>query len=59
MTSTRYKYSAREPGFFRLSMFGWRFVAYDTRRTWVIYSDRTHGVRVGRFLFRCAPFPGE
>jgi hypothetical protein len=46
------KYHWREPGFFRVNVCGWRFVAIDTSRHPAMYSDRANGWRVGPFLFR-------
>ena len=52
-SSTRgLRYHARASGFFRVNICGWRFVVIDTAKHRACYSDRTHGIRLCRFLFR-------
>jgi hypothetical protein len=41
-----------ERGFLRINLFGYRFVLIDSRRHFVVYSDRTNGRRVGPFFVR-------
>lgn len=55
MRSTRYRYSWREPGFFRMNLLGWRFVLIDTRVFRPVYTDRVYGRRIGNYLVRLCP----
>ena len=50
----RLKYSYRTEGFLRCNIAGWRFVWIDTSKHHAIYSDRTHGLRIGRFIVRAS-----
>lgn len=45
-------YTYREAGFFRMNVCGWRFVLIDTARHFAVYTDRTHGLHLGRFIVR-------
>lgn len=41
-----------ERGFFRVNLFGFRFAVINTRKHFALFSDRTAGLHIGRWIFR-------
>lgn len=54
----RAKYHYRCAGFFRMNVAGWRLVLIDTRRHRAVYSDRAHGICLGKFIVRVSRVEG-
>lgn len=56
-SSIRYRWIS--PGFFRMSICGWNFVAVDTRRHFAVFSIRQRGWKIGPFIFAISEQPGR
>lgn len=56
VTSSMSLYGYCERGFYRMSFFGWRLVLIDTKKHRAMFSDRTLGWHIGRFIVRASRY---